>query len=224
MTRQELDEAVAIGHSLLAMLRAALSGQYGREQMTVRNAIGFLDASLAAKITTATLGAPLFNCFELTRLAGASRIEMDKVRTDLLARTFIGLPAVAIAVAGIQFSLIEQARIVSTTAFTSREDVDAMMLTMNAAFEPAEEFASDVSDDPSVFQAMITLHSAVTRNLVALARPLPRVIQYKFTKSMPSLVLANRIYANARRADELRMENKIVHPAFMPQSGRCLSN
>ena len=224
MTRQELDEAVMIGHSLLAMLRAALSGQYGREQMTVRNAIGFLDVALPVKINTATLGKPLFNCFELTRVAGATRIEMDKIRVDMLARRFRGLPAVAIAFAGIQFSLIEQVRIIAETTFTSREDVDAMMLTMNAAFEPAEEFAADVSDDPSIFQAMITLHSALTRNLVALARPLPRVIQYRFTKSMPSLVLANRIYANARRADELRMENKIVHPAFMPRNGRCLSN
>jgi prophage DNA circulation protein len=148
---------------------------------------------------------------------------MDKIRIDMLGLNLVGLPAVAVAVTGMQFSLVMQARIIATMTFVSREDVDAMMLTMNAVFEPAEEFAADATDDPSVFQSMVALHSAVTRNLIALARPLPRVIQYRFTERMPSLVLANRIYADARRADELRMENKTVHPAFMQSSGRCLS-
>ena len=115
MTRLELDEAIEIGHVLLAKLVSTLSGQFGREQMTVRNAIGFLDVSLSTKIQTAAMGAPLFNCFELTRRAGATRIEMDEVRLAMLGRNLLGLPAIAIAVAGLQFSLVMQARILATT-------------------------------------------------------------------------------------------------------------
>jgi prophage DNA circulation protein len=40
---------------------------------------------------------------------------------------------------------------------------------------------------------------------------------------MPSVALAHRLYADASRADELRNENKIVHPAFCLRDGRALS-
>jgi prophage DNA circulation protein len=36
-------------------------------------------------------------------------------------------------------------------------------------------------------------------------------------------VLAYRLYADASRADEIRAENKVVHPAFCPPTGIALS-
>lgn len=33
---------------------------------------------------------------------------------------------------------------------------------------------------------------------------------------LPSLVLANRIYQDAARSDELMQETRVRHPAFMP--------
>jgi prophage DNA circulation protein len=40
---------------------------------------------------------------------------------------------------------------------------------------------------------------------------------------MPTLVMAYRLYADASRGDELRAENKVVHPAFSPAAGLALS-
>jgi prophage DNA circulation protein len=60
-------------------------------------------------------------------------------------------------------------------------------------------------------------------HLVETARPLPRMLNYRFYLTMPNVVMAHRLYADASRADELRNENKIVHPAFCPRQGRALS-
>jgi prophage DNA circulation protein len=50
------------------------------------------------------------------------------------------------------------------------------------------------------------------------------MVQFAFGGSMPTLVMAQRLYADASRADELRDENKVVHPAFMLPTGMALSS
>jgi prophage DNA circulation protein len=55
------------------------------------------------------------------------------------------------------------------------------------------------------------------------ARPLPRLLPYQFARVMPTLVLAQRLYADASRADEIRAENHVVHPLFCPLTGFALS-
>jgi prophage DNA circulation protein len=37
------------------------------------------------------------------------------------------------------------------------------------------------------------------------------------------LVAAYKLYADASRADDLREQNQVVHPAFMPPTGYALS-
>jgi hypothetical protein len=36
--------------------------------------------------------------------------------------------------------------------------------------------------------------------------------------------MSNRLYYDASRADELRAENKVVHPLFMLPTGQALSS
>ena len=86
-----------------------------------------------------------------------------------------------------------------------------------------EEIAADDMDQMT-YQALVRLHAAVTFFLVETARPLPRMLNFQFGAPMPTLVAAYRLYADAGRADELRAENKVVHPAFMRPFGKALSN
>jgi prophage DNA circulation protein len=46
---------------------------------------------------------------------------------------------------------------------------------------------------------------------------------YQFAVPLPSLVIAHRLYQDASRADQIRAENKVVHPAFCPPLGVALS-
>jgi prophage DNA circulation protein len=41
---------------------------------------------------------------------------------------------------------------------------------------------------------------------------------------LPTLSIAYKLYSDASRADEIRSENKVVHPAFCPMSGHGLSS
>jgi prophage DNA circulation protein len=49
------------------------------------------------------------------------------------------------------------------------------------------------------------------------------MLQWRFSKVMSTLMLAQRLYYDASRADELRNENHIIHPAFSKLAGRALS-
>lgn len=223
MTRAEIAEASNILVNVLDLLLSTMSGNFGSAQVEARHDMGYLRANAEKSVTSASVGKQLYKCFELARKGGATRIQFDGIRKAMIALRPETIPATAIAVGSIYFSLIEQSRLIAAMNFTSREDVDKLLDTMNAAFDPAEEFAADATDDPSVFQALNALHSAVSQDLVARARPLPQVVTFKFSQRMPSLALANRIYGDASRADELRLENKCVHPAFVREFGRCLS-
>jgi prophage DNA circulation protein len=107
--------------------------------------------------------------------------------------------------------------------FVSREDVDQVSATINSSFDDMEEELADEMDAMG-WRAVLKLHAAMTLHLVETARPLPRMVAYHFNLNLPSVVLAHRLYADASRADELRAENKIVHPAFCPLDGRALSS
>jgi len=70
---------------------------------------------------------------------------------------------------------------------------------------------------------LIGLHAAIIAHLTATARPLPQLLYFRFGNIIPTLVVAQKLYADAGRADELRRENKVVHPAFTLPTGRALS-
>jgi prophage DNA circulation protein len=52
---------------------------------------------------------------------------------------------------------------------------------------------------------------------------LPRIVNYQMPINYPALALANRIYADGSRSDELIAENETVHPAFMQRDVIALS-
>jgi prophage DNA circulation protein len=49
------------------------------------------------------------------------------------------------------------------------------------------------------------------------------MLAYRFATPRPTLVMSHRLYDTAARADQLREENKMVHPAFAPREGRALA-
>ena len=225
MNGAALAEANGVLNNILNALLGIISGQKGSQPALAKNLIGVLQTNAKTQILAASVGTQLFNCFEQVRLLGATRVQMDSVRTLMLGLSPapVTIPGVALAFYGIYFSLVEQAQIIAATNFTSREDVDQLLYTMNNAFDPVEEFAADATDDPTIYQQLIALHSTITADLVARARPLPQMIQYSFPIRMPSLQLSQRLYSVPTHANDLVAENKVVHPAFCLASGRALS-
>jgi hypothetical protein len=198
--------------------------QSGVSGSQARTAIGDVIANAYIWLRNDTLAPPLLNAFYQARLAGAT---VDQLRNNVLYQ-LAGMSA-PLTVGGIltynnliNVCLATMARVVADMVFVSRQDVDLVKRQMAKDFAPAEECAADNFDE-SGYQSLVSMHAAVTNYLVSTARPLPRVVPYQFFRTLSTLVIAHKLYSDPSRADEVRVENKVVHPAFCPRSGIALS-
>jgi prophage DNA circulation protein len=222
MIRLDATEAAPIVDRMLANLAGTVPPQ-GRPGSDARTAIGDTRANAFALCIEDGLGPPLTQCFTLAQQAGATMQQIDWVRQLLEQETTQTLGGQLVQNAGIRLCLATEANIVAAMTFVSRQDVEAIKLQLQQPFSDAEETAADDMDQ-ATFQALITLHGAVTNHLVMTALPLPRMVNFQFFAPLPSLVMAYKLYDDASRCDELVAENKVVHPAFCPPTGQALSN
>lgn len=75
----------------------------------------------------------------------------------------------------------------------------------------------------ATYLALRTLRAAVTQDLNTRGALLPAVVTITTPSSLPALALAQRLYRDAKRSDELVAEANPRHPAFMPTSFRGLT-
>ena len=222
MMLAELEETQAILATMMTALSGTLTGATGTTAANLRYAIGDLLADADTLIRSASLGTPLLAVFDMSFAAGATIPTMELVRLALVAQAPVSLSAIALTNVGIQMALAEEVKILAATTFTSRQDVDTALSALNDAFDAAVEYAAD-NHDPSSFQALIAAHGAAVRDLTTRARPLPKMVTYSFNRPFTSHALANRLYGDASRCDELRAEGQVIDPAFMPITGPALS-
>ncbi|MFB0491315.1 prophage DNA circulation protein [Methylobacterium sp. OAE515] len=223
MTFAQRRVAVAALKVVLDALLAAGVDAASQDGATLRQLCGALSADAVDQVQAGTFGTPLRACFAAATAAGATFMGMDRVRQEAQSVTAPDLPVQRVAQTAARFALVEMAKIIAATTFTSRQDVDASLARINAAFTPAEDFAAAQFNNV-VWRALVALHGDVVRDLTARARPLPRIVSYSFGTRMPLLALANRLFGDAGRAEQLLAENRdVVHPLFMPASGRALS-
>lgn len=221
MNRSAATEAAAIVDRMLANLIAIVPPK-GRAGAQARTAIGDTRANAKALLIADEIGPPLDLCFEMTRLAGATLQQVESVRAQLDQEQTVSLGATLVKNASVRFCLATEGEIIASMSFVSRQDVVAIKNGLQQPFAEAEEIAADDMDSMT-YQALVGLHGAITNHLVETARPLPKMLKYRFADVLPTLVLAYRLYDDAGRADEVREENKIVHPAFCPITGQALS-
>lgn len=224
MTFAQRRVAVAALRAVLDALLASGVDAASQDGATLRQLCGALSADAVDQVQAGTFGTPLGACFAAATAAGATFPGMDRVRQQAQSVTAADLPIQRVAQTAARYALIEIANILRVTTFTSRQDVDAALARVNAAFVPAEDYAAGQFNSRP-WRTFIALHAAVVRDLNTRARPLPRIVSYSFGTRMPLLTLANRLFGDASRADELLAENPdTVHPLFMPDMGRALSN
>jgi prophage DNA circulation protein len=188
----------------------------------LRRAVGDFIVHSERLIQLDQAGPPLADCYEKARLVGVTQKQLAGARAIINKEETVLLGATLIKQACINFCLITEAIIIADMTFVCRQDVEALKLQMNAAFAASEEVAADDMDQMT-YRALVQLHAAVTFHLIETARPLPRLIPFEFSWPMPTLQMAHRLYDNAARCDELRAENRVVHPAFAPRMGLALS-
>jgi prophage DNA circulation protein len=183
---------------------------------------GDVKANAEVYIASNEIAPKLSACFMQASVTGATRDEFDRIRIAINAQSVVSQLALLLQQSCVWFSLQQMSLVIAGTVFTSRDDVDAVQSEIVVAFNEAEEVAADEMAQV-VYQALIALHAAVVFNLYQMARPLPQMLDFSFSAIRPTLIQSYRLYADASRADELRDENKVVHPAFAPRLGRALS-
>ncbi|MCJ2102459.1 hypothetical protein [Methylobacterium sp. E-046] len=223
MTFAQRRVAVAALRAVLEALLSSGVDAASQEGATLRQLCGTLSADAVGRVQSGTFGTPLRACFATATAAGATFVGMDQVRQEAQAVTILDLPVQRVAQIAARLALSQMVNILAATAFASRQDVDAALARVNLAFAPAEEFAAERFDNIA-WRTLTALHAACVRDLTARARPLPRIVPYTFATRMPLLTLANRLFGDAGRAEQLLAENRdTVHPLFMPASGNAFS-
>jgi prophage DNA circulation protein len=101
---------------------------------------------------------------------------------------------------------------------------DAVSLrTAVAGYIDAEiQVAGDEGDDAS-FTALSALRVAVVQDLTTRGATLARMTAVTSPEPEPALALAQRLYRDPSRADQLVTEAQPVHPLFMPTSFQALA-
>jgi hypothetical protein len=222
MYKQDVNEAVPICQRVLTYALTTVATR-GRSGSDVRSAIGAFIVNAPTLLRNDLAGPPLDDVFEKLRLAGVTIPQLNAIRYQAELEVPLTVGGLLVKNSLIHYTYAVTGTILAGLTFVSRADVDYLRLLLNDAFATMEEIAADDMDQV-MFQALIRLHAAIMFYLIETARPLPQMLQYRFGQSLPTLIIAYRLYADASRADEVRNENRIVHPAFCPMQGRALSN
>jgi prophage DNA circulation protein len=222
MEKPDALEAEGIVQRTLINLLGAIDSGSGQAAINAKVVCGWTAANALQLLYYDQLGQPLDMCFDLVRVAGATLPKMETVRIALDVESPVSLGATMIRDRSINFALAQEGKIILAMEFNSRQDVEAIIYAIQAPFDKAEEIAADTMD-PMDFRAIVELRAAIVNHLVSTARPLPTVLTYWFATPLPSLIISQRLYGDASRYDQIRNENKVVHPAFCPQEGQALS-
>lgn len=85
------------------------------------------------------------------------------------------------------------------------------------------EIAGDNGED-ATFGALRALRGAVVNDLNTRGAALPSIKEFTFRASLPAPVLAQMLYRDPGRADEIERQTHAPHPAFQPLSVRVLGS
>ncbi|HDR9510661.1 TPA: hypothetical protein QDC03_005836 [Burkholderia cepacia] len=94
---------------------------------------------------------------------------------------------------------------------------------MTALIDSEIEVAGNQGEDQT-YEALRSLRAAIIQDLNKRGAGLSSIKTFDMKGGLPSLVLGQRLYRDAGRADELVTQANPVHPAFMPLSFRALSS
>ncbi|RJF85050.1 hypothetical protein D3877_11425 [Azospirillum cavernae] len=82
--------------------------------------------------------------------------------------------------------------------------------------------AGDAGQDQT-YQALRALRTAVSVDLTERGASLTRRVVVSTARPQPALVLAQRLYQDPARSDELVEQSGAIHPAFLPVSFNALA-
>ena len=218
----DLIEATGIVQRVTPWIMAASSVKTSDAAVSFRFEINDIIAHASGYLEDGTLTIRVLVVMAAARLLGATLNSMGEVRQAAESENAVSLLAQLIRFMFIVMALTQESVIVANMTFRSRDDAGVAQAAMMAEFDNAAELAADaLQADP--YMKIITLQARVSKLFADLHRTLPRIVNYQFAKTFPVTVIAQKLYQDPSRAQEIIDENHIVHPAFAPMSIKALS-
>jgi prophage DNA circulation protein len=183
----------------------------------LRQQIGDMRANGLVYLNDQTFGTELLNIFATIRTLGVTTQMVAAVRQQIMAENPVGLISILVVETAIIDCLTTECILITQIAFKSQNDVEIMMQVMKTAFDAARDQAA-TNMDSATYQTLTYLAGSIISHLNQTALVLPRVVLFDYQASLPSLYLANLIYQDTTRSDELIVGNQVVNPVFMPRS------
>ncbi len=207
---------------------------------TQRAAIATAGASAAA--TAAAFSASTDMLDQLSTLVEAMRAgitdpaQQVRVLLSLASFTFTdtaggvaGLEAAIATIRGAMTAACRRAALVSLARASaayqpiSYDDAVTVRTLLATALDAEITIAGDAGDDPT-YLALKTLRANVVRDLTVRGANLPAVVTVTFAQPLPSLVMAQMLYRDASRSDQIAAEAQAIHPAFCATSFQALAS
>jgi prophage DNA circulation protein len=173
----------------------------------------------------------------VTALAASAASPADAIRLLSSLMSFSPAPVVgtsqtAIAQATTQkacadlFRRVTIAQIaISSTDYqpSSADDASAMRDGITALIDNEITTAANQGED-DVYTSLRTLRQAVVADLDTRGSGLASIATFNFNATLPALTLANRLYRDSTRSDELVSQANPIHPAFVGTTFKALSS
>ncbi|AVO53645.1 DNA circularization protein [Ectopseudomonas mendocina] len=105
------------------------------------------------------------------------------------------------------------ARVVAETDWLSRQDAAAAGRDALALIDRELKTAEPISDE--VYNALVELRAALSNDLRTRALAIPNLTEYTPQLTLPALLVAHRLYGDAKRADEICVRNNVRHPGAL---------
>jgi prophage DNA circulation protein len=229
MTTCDLD---ADGNPDLAQTVADMTGTIAAARTTLSQAVITATAA-AALFSTATAAAMVTSLAAITEALRSTMTDpADQVRvflglsvwsySDSVANAgLVGLPAYmatmrdAMAVTARRVALTSLAQASAAYRPVSYQDALSVREAVSEAIETEMLAAADSGDD-AAYAALRLLRVAVVEDLTTRGATLPQVVTVTLPAPMPALTVAQRIYRDASRSDEVIAAAAVPHPAFLP--------
>jgi hypothetical protein len=188
----------------------------GVQAAELRRLIGLVRVNGLQYLVDNTFGTNLYNCFVTARTLPITADLVASVRVQITELTPTTPIATMVYDTAIQYCLTTECIFITQMTFSSRNDAQNMMSRMTGAFNLARDNAAERMDS-ATYESLTYLAGSIVNHLNTVALTLPALVNFSFNTNWPALSMANLIYQDTSRYEELMAENKVVHPAFMPR-------
>ncbi|MFZ6690226.1 DNA circularization protein [Undibacterium sp. SXout20W] len=120
-------------------------------------------------------------------------------------------------------ALIALAQAATVYQPTSYDDAVSVKTLITNLLDAEIWIAGNQGQD-ATYETFRTLRAAVVQDLTERGANLATLVKVKTPQSLPALALAQRLYRDSARADQLVIKADPIHPAFMPVSFSALSS